>query len=443
MVLDRSQHPIITLNNNVRGALPHIERLHNGSTLYIIEDNTQPLALLSITFRLGYTEGKPAVGYFGAKMLTRGTAVKTAEEVADIVEAWGGSLSTIIERDTMTITVNVLSHFLNDAVKIMAECLLTPSFKKDECEKLRVKLLADIERTENDPQAITFQEAEKHLYGNHPYAIPWYGSKQDMESVQPNDCKEWHNTLLHRKYSIIAAGDISTDEIKNMVEHYFGELKNSDDAHNRYTPIVNEPRKNVFGVHRNDSLQATIAIGTHIPHRTDNDFISLRFLATILGEGLSSRLTIALREEKAYTYGANALIDDGLLGGVFYMATSVGNEVLNDAIAEMLRQVERLRTELIPEEELERNKQTMIGKTLFSSETPRQRAYLAQYCDSNNLPLTYFYDRNEKIQNLTPDHLREIAQKYLNTDSMLIAVTGIDEILKAELSSFGNVLIKQ
>jgi len=443
MILDRSQHPPITLNNNFHGALPQIVKLRNGSALYIIEDRTQPLALLSITFRLGYTEGKPAVGYFSSKMLTRGTLTKTAEEVADIVESWGGSLSTVIERDTVTMTINVLSRFLHDAIKIMSECLFTPAFESAECEKFRIKVLADIERTENDPQALTFQEAEKHLYRGHPYAVPWFGSKQSMQSVQPEDCREWHRTLLTRKNSIIAAGDVSSDEIQSLTEQYFGDLTNSDDTKNIYIPHINSERKEVFGVHRNDSLQATIAIGTHIPHRTDEDFIALRFLAAILGEGLSSRLTMALREEKAYTYGANALIDDGLLGGVLYMATSVGNDVLNDAVAEMFRQVERLHTELIPDEELERNKQSMIGKTLFSSETPRQRAYLAQYCDSNNLPLTYFYDRNEKINNLTSEHLQSIAQKYMRTEDMLIAVTGIDEILTSELSSFGNVIIKQ
>lgn len=443
MIIDRSHPPKIELSNNVNCALPEKLSLTNGSPLYIIEDKTQPLSLLSLTFRLGYTEGKPAVGYFASKMLTRGTLTKTAEEVADMVETWGGSLSTVIERDTMTITVNVLSRFLDDAIAIMAECLWKPAFDIEECEKFKIKTLADIERIENDPQALAYHEAEKHLFENHKYSTPWYGSKEEMAGVTKQDCTEWHSVLLKRKCSVIAAGDVSTDEIKQTIEKYFGDLNNSDEAQSSGEEMKNVERSVVYGVHRNDSLQTTLVIGLHIPFRTHKDFIALRFLCSVLGEGLSSRLTIALREEKAYTYGAGAMIDDGIYGSVLFISTSVGNEVTGDTVAEIFRQVKRLQSELIPDEELERNKQTMIGKTLFSSETPRQRAYLAQYCEANNLPLTYFNDRIDAIRRLTSEQLLHIADKYLQTDNMLIAATGVGEVLQNELQPFGKVHIKQ
>lgn len=443
MTMNRAIPPFIETHSSYEPQLPSVICTANGFRLHCIEDHTQPLAFLSLSFYYGYTEGQPGLSYFASKMLTRGTREKSAETIADTIETWGGSLYTSIERDVFTISVSVLSRYFNHALALLAECVNSPSFDAQECEKLKMKVLADIERTESDPQSLAFRAAEEQLFHGHPYNTQWYGSKQAIQSFTTEQCRQWHNELMHRNGFFIASGDIYPDHIQRDIDTLFSSFDMVHTPEYSHIGINNVLRTHAIGVHRENSLQSTIITGLHVPSKRHPDFIPLRLLSAILGgEGLSSRLTMALREEKAYTYGAGCFIDDALQGTALYCMTSVGNDVTQDAIEEIFTQIHRLHHEPIPLDELERNKQSLIGKTLFSSETPKQRAYLAQFCEIHNLPLTYFKQRNEIMRDLQPEMLQTIAQRYLQPDKMIIAVCGDGETLSQHLQHFGSVILR-
>jgi zinc protease len=438
--MNRAIPPSIEHNSTYQPMIPALHVTAKGIRLYCIEDHTQPLAFFSLTLRMGYTEGQPGLGYFASKMLTRGTHNSTAQHIADTIETWGGSLYTSIERDIMTISINILSRYFNDAVRLMAECVMQPAFQQYESDKLKIKIYADIERTENDPQAIAFKAAESRLYAGHPYEVQWYGSKKAIQDIQPEHCHQWHNDILSRNGFFVAAGDIQPEAVLNAIDELFPQLNAVEVNKNNSTPLTNPSHNRIIAIHRNNSLQSTIITGLHVPGKHHPDFIALRLLTAVLGgEGLSTRLTMALREEKAYTYGAGCFIDDALQGAALFCLTSVGNEVTEDAIQEIFKQIRRLHHEPIPDEELERQKQSIIGKTLFSAETPKQRAYLAQFCEIHGVPLTYFQQRNEIIRTIQPDFLLSIAQTYLTPEKMTIAVCGDGEILNEQLKNFGAI----
>lgn len=438
--MNRTIPPSIKNSVSYQPALPTILTTGHGLRLYCIEDHTQPLVFFSLTLRIGYTEGQPGIGYFASKMLTRGTLNASAEHIADTIETWGGSLYTSIERDIMTISINILSRYFYDAVKLMADCVLYPAFDQKECDKLKSKIFADIERTENDPQAIAFKAVESQLYAGHPYATQWYGSKQAIQAIEPDQCHQWHKQLLQRNSFFIASGDIQPDTILQTIDTLFPQLEQVALPEYQNITFSNPAQQRVITIHRQNSLQSTIITGLHVPGKHHQDFIALRLLTAVLGgEGLSSRLTMALREEKAYTYGAGSFIDDALQAAALFCMTSVGNEVTADAIQEIFKQIRRLHNEPIPLDELERQKHSIIGKTLFSAETPKQRAYLAQFCEIHGVPLTYFQERNEKLLQIEPQTLQTIAQKYLLPEAMTIAVCGDGPTLQQQLQIFGKV----
>ena len=297
--MNRAIPPSIEHNSTYQPMIPALHITAKGIRLYCIEDHTQPLAFFSLTLRMGYTDGQPGLGYFASKMLTRGTHNSTAQHIADTIETWGGSLYTSIERDIMTISINILSRYFNDAVRLMAECVMQPAFQQYESDKLKIKIYADIERTENDPQAIAFKAAESRLYAGHPYEVQWYGSKKAIQDIQPEHCHQWHNDILSRNGFFVAAGDIQPKAVLNAIDELFPQLNAVEVNKNNSTPLTNPSHNRIIAIHRNNSLQSTIITGLHVPGKHHPDFIALRLLTAVLGgEGLSTRLTMALREEK-------------------------------------------------------------------------------------------------------------------------------------------------
>ena len=270
--------------------------------------------------------------------------------------------------------------------------------------------------------------------------MQWYGSKKAIHDIQPEHCHRWHNDILLRNGFFVAAGDIHPDAVISAIDTLFPQLNAVEFHKNVNAPLINPSHNRIIAIHRNNSLQSTIITGLHVPGKHHPDFIALRLLTAVLGgEGLSTRLTMALREEKAYTYGAGCFIDDALQGAALFCITSVGNEVTEDAIQEIFIQMRRLHHEPIPHDELERQKQSIIGKTLFSAETPKQRAHLAQFCEINGVPLSYFQERNEILRTIQPDTLLSIARTYLTPEKMTIAVCGDGITLNEQLKNFGTI----
>ena len=213
------------------------------------------------------------------------------------------------------------------------------------------------------------------------------------------------------------AGKISDGTI-NLMEKYLGDK-------DWVKPLVPDGEKQVkpsgelkSKVTMPHSVQSSIRIGRRLFNKTHPDFLKMQMMNTLLGGYFGSRLMSNIREEKGFTYGIHSAMSSLIHDGYFFISTEVGSAVANDALKEIYKEINRLRNELIPDEELELVKNYLSGKILAGLDGPFRLADYYQGLIIYGLDIDYIHKLLRTIKTVTAKELKDLANKYLNTEEM-------------------------
>ncbi len=171
--------------------------------------------------------------------------------------------------------------------------------------------------------------------------------------------------------------------------------------------------------------------------RENEDFIAMQFLNTILGGSFISRLNHNLREEKGYTYGIHSGIDTYKQATIWAAKTHVGSEVAGDAVREILREIDRMATEPISDDELETTRKYLLGSFALRTETPQQVVSLVSALEMFNLPDDYYQRYFAEVAAMTKEHLFTVQQRRFAAQNLVIAASGSVEHLRSQLGELG------
>jgi zinc protease len=194
-------------------------------------------------------------------------------------------------------------------------------------------------------------------------------------------------------------------------------------------------------VDRPGSVQSNIIIARLGPARDNANVPELQLLNTTLGGGMTSRLFANLREKHGYTYGAYSAFSFKKQAGAFFASAEVRNEVTAPAITEMLRELSRISAEQIPSEELDIQRQYMVGNFLLSLEDPAITAQRVQDIEFYGLPENYYGTLAQRVMAVTPEKELELAAKYLGKDDYTIVVVGDASHIRKSLEKLGKVVV--
>jgi len=159
-------------------------------------------------------------------------------------------------------------------------------------------------------------------------------------------------------------------------------------------------------------------------NKTHPDFISFSVLNTILGDYFGSRLMSNIREDKGYTYGIGSYMMENTHFGYFMIATEVAKEVREATIQEVKKEIERLQTELVPEEELELVKSYLLGQLLKAADGPYAMLDLFSGVELHGMDISFYNKYIQKVQEITVEEIREMACKHLDWKSLSIISVG-------------------
>jgi predicted Zn-dependent peptidase len=179
-----------------------------------------------------------------------------------------------------------------------------------------------------------------------------------------------------------------------------------------------------FHEEKKDALQTAIRIGKIMFNKTHSDFISFSVLNTILGDYFGSRLMSNIREDKGYTYGIGSYLMENTHFGYFMIATEVAKEVREATIQEVKNEIERLQNELVPMEELALVKSYLLGQLLKAADGPYAMLDLFSGVELHGLPISFYNAYIKKVQEISPEEIREMARKHLDWKSLSIISIG-------------------
>jgi zinc protease len=419
--------------------------LKNGLVVLIIEHHEQPIVSLRFLVKSGSAEDGPLPGLatLTAELLTKGTASRSALQIAEEIDYIGGQLVSGSDWDAAYASATVLTKHLDVGLDLLADVTLNPTFAPEEVERARQQRLTSILQRKDDAGYLAETRLTAVVFSDHPYGKPQIGTEQSVRTLRREDFVNFHRTYFVPNNAILAVvGDIKAEGVMPRVEKLFGAWQPKPlPAEMIFTPPVLAQTR-VCVVEKRGAVQSAIRVGHVGIARKSDDYIPVFVLNTLLGGYFNSRLNLNLREGKGYTYGAQSGFDVRKLPGPFIASVDVRNGVTDSAISEILYELDRLRKEPVTPTELDMVKSFIVGSFPLQLETPNQIASKVIDLEFYDLPRDFYNTFNDRVEAITASDLFNVAQKYLHPDRLAIVVAGSSKEIAPKLTKFGSVEVE-
>lgn len=424
MSLDRITAPQLSVAKEFKA--PEAERLtlSNGLPVYAIRGGQQDVVKIDFIFDAGKVRQNQATIAFAAnEMMVEGTINKTSKQIADIFDFYGSFTEMGCYNDYASFSTYSLTRNLENILPLVKEVLTEPSFDESELNTFIINRKQRMAVSMQKTDWIAKRTIKNSLFGNnHPYGS--LSQLEDYDNVSQELLQKFHvKNYNFAGCNIIISGKITDKEIK-LLDTTFGQDKLSDNRSIiESLPVETVSEKRVW-VEREDAMQASLAIGKVFITRTDEDFAAFQLLNLIYGGYFGSRLMKNIREDKGYTYGIYSYVNTFKQHGMFSINADVKGEVAEQAVEEIFKEIKRIKTEPIGEEELFKAKSYLSGSFLRNFDGPLNQADRLKILLNFDLWFDHYDNFIRTIGKTSTEELMNLANKYLDEDSLTTVIVG-------------------
>ena len=413
--------------------------LSNGLAVWIVALHKVPVVHVSLVVKSGSgtdPKGKYGVANLTADMLDEGAGSRTALQIADAIDYLGANLSTESTSDASSIDLHVPVARLAEALPIMADVALRPTFPDEELKRVREDLLTSFIEAEDDPESLIQFAFPRLVFGSqHRYGTLSLGTAATVKSLTTADLRQFHSQhFVPANSLLIVTGDVSTADAVTRLETTFGGWKGAAPAATTIPAAPQLTSRQVYIIDKPGAAQSQVRIGWIGVPRSTPDYFALRVLNTILGGSFTSRLNQNLREEHGYAYGAGSAFDMRASAGPFYASAGVQTDKTSDALNEFFNELEAIRKP-IPPDEVEKAKNFLALLLPRNFETTERVAGSLAQLFIYNLPGDYYATYTQRIRAVTPADLQRVAERYIQPDKFAIVVVGDRKVIEPGITA--------
>jgi zinc protease len=411
--------------------------LANGVVGYFVEDHELPLVNISVTVRTGsYLDpaGKPGLAAgVGSLMRSGGTERYKAEDFDEEADFLAANISSSIGPTEGSASVNFLAKDADKALELFFEMLRNPVFRQDRLDLYRSQQLQQIERRNDRTDSIESREWNRLLRGEDFFTcvLP---TKTSISSLTREDLLAFHKTYYTPANFIIAvSGDFQTPEMKAKLEKAMAGWTTTGGAVPAVPQSGHTPLPGVYMVNKTDVNQARVSLGHLGIKRGNPDEFAIDMMNDVLGgSGFTSRIMNRVRSDEGLAYSAGSSFTPGVYYEGFFRAFFQSkSSTTAQATQIVLDEIERIRKEKVPADELETVKNNAIEVFPRYFSTPAAVAGTFASDEFTGRAPGYWETYRDKIRKVTVDDVLRVAQQYLHPDKLVIlAVGNIDDILK-------------
>ncbi|BAZ44262.1 peptidase M16 domain-containing protein [Chondrocystis sp. NIES-4102] len=399
--------------------IPNLHRLilDNGITLLLVEN--QAADIISGRFFIkgaGTLIEKPdkaGLVNLAAAVMTKGTKHFSALQIAEQVESIGAGLGADASTDYFSLSLKTVSSDFPAMLKLLAEIMRSPIFPELEVELERKLTLQGIRSQQEQPFNIAFNQLRQQMYPQHPYGVSILGTETSVANLTREDLQDYHQTYFRPDNLVISlSGRITLENAVALITELFGDWQNPSTpcANLLLNSPISEPE---FGEIIQDTQQSIVMLGylgTNVSHE---DYPVLKLLSTYLGNGLSSRLFVELREKRGLAYDVSAFFPTRLEIAPFvtYMGTAPSNTEI--AIEGLSSEVARLSEQSLSDEELQGAKNKLLGQYALGKQTNGEIAQTFGWYETLGLGVEFDQTFQAAIPPITPAIAQEVANRYL------------------------------
>jgi zinc protease len=409
--------PVLTLKDPVKYILP------NGITLLVVENHILPKVSASYLIDAGpITEGsKAGVVNLMGEMLNEGTKTMPKAVFDESVEKLGANVSL----SSSGAYASALTRYFKDAFTLMGQALKDPAFTQESFDKLKSQTITGLKASSKSAAAIAGRVNNALAYGKtHPNGE--FETEESIQALTLQDIKDAYSKYVtpSRGYLTIV-GDISPADAKALATQVLGSWKGAKLALPKLAEVANPGKTEIDVVDVPSAVQSEINVINLVDIKKNNpDYFPAILASYILGGGAESHLFMNLREKHGFTYGAYAQLGTGRFQETFDASASVRNAKVDSAVTEILKEIKRIRTEKVSDEELTNAKALYNGSFALGLEDPARTATFASNILINDLPADFYKTYLQKVNAVTAEDILRVANKYFNYENTRIVIVG-------------------
>ncbi|HEY4613642.1 MAG TPA: pitrilysin family protein [Bacteroidota bacterium] len=431
---DRSKPPALGQAPTLK--LPPVQRLKlsNGLPVVLMEKHDVPLVQINLIVNSGSgmdPAGKTGLAGITADMLDEGAGTRNALELADAIDFLGAQINPGPGIHTTFVTLHAPLNKLDQALPLMADIAMRPTFPAEELARKQKELLTTLMQWHDRPNIVANALFNKTLFGSqHPYGAIALGNEQSIRSFTTDDLKRFHAANFHAgNATLIVVGDVAGKTVLPKLEAAFGKWQVKAILKPNWPAAKQVAERRVYLADKPGAAQTEVRIGRIGVERASPDYFPLLVMNTILGGSFSSRLNQNIREEHGYAYGANSRFEFRPMPGAFLAASAVQTAVTDKALSEFMKELNAILAP-VTEEEMTRAKNFLALGYPDGFQSVGQIAGQVGDLVIYNLPNDYFNTYIPRVLAVTKADVERVAKKYLDPEKIAIVLVGDRKVIE-------------
>jgi predicted Zn-dependent peptidase len=365
--------------------------------------------------------GQTGVAHFMEHITFKGTAAyPTTRAISEAIEGVGGSFNAATERESTVYWVRVPAREAARGVDVLGELIVRPRLEDAEIDHERTVIVEEIRSYLDDPSEYAQILLQQALFGDGSLGREICGDEADIRTLPEQTIRDfWADTYRPTNIVVAIAGDLDHDAAVALAGPVFGQ---GDGARTAFSPAPELPAGDRFMLGHRDASQAQLAIALPAYRRDHPDAWPLAVLNGVLGDGMSSRLFLSVREERGLAYDVGSGVTEYADAGSLSIYAGVDPKGLEAALGAILAELERLRDELVPADELARSKAYLSGGLELRMDDSRHVASWIGGQEALHDRVLTPEEALEAIAAVGPDDVQRVARELFRDELLRMAV---------------------
>ncbi len=393
----------------------HRTVLDNGIVVIVVENAAADIIASRLFLRAGSQCDPPnqaGLSHLVSAVITKGTQELSSIDIAERVESMGAQLGADAANDYFLISLKTVAADWFEMLQLAGQILRSPSFPDAEVDLEKYLTIQTIRAQQEQPFNIAYTQLRQAMYQEHPYGFSVLGEEATVSTLSRADLEHYHQTYFRPDNLIISiAGRINSEDAIGQVEQVFGDWQVPDTPLSK--PSLPSPMAKPCQVTTaQDTQQSIVMLGYLTSAVQEADFATLKLLNTYLGNGLSSRLFVELREKRGLAYDVSALFPTRQSASTFIAYMGTAPENTETALVGLVTEVERLCSQQLSQDELQVAKNKLLGQYALGKQTNGQLAQVYGWYETIGLGVEFDTLFQQDVTRVTPEMAQTAANRY-------------------------------
>jgi zinc protease len=410
--------------------MPSRVRLPNGATVIARETRKTPAVAINVAIRAGsICDPADTLGatYMLSRVIDRGTAIKSADVIADELDGRGVSLTISVTRHLFTLFCTCLAEDFESVLALVGEIVRTPTIANEELAIRKGEVVTGLRQDEDNPAVRAVERLMSLLYGpDHPYGRRAKGTIESVEGLTRSGLQDLHSQrFVPSQLTAVVVGDVDTTRIVDVASSVLASWTAPLSPPLTLPPVTRATERRRITIPMMNKSQTEIAYGFTTMARDDPQYYAFSLMNNVFGQyALGGRLGDSIRERQGMAYHVSSTLDANILPGPLVVRAGVNATNVDRAIASIDAEVTALRRDGVTAKELDESRQYLIGAMPRQLETNAGIAQFLQTAEFFGLGLDYDVRLPEYLSAVTLEDVHAAAQQYLDIDTATMVVAG-------------------